>query len=155
MILACLISVRDIILSLASGQKADETTRMDQTTPHKTRASAEAGFTLLEVMAAFIIAALASAVLYHAGFNGVTENITAARYQEALVRAQSRLASIGTLTPVQPARLSGDDGGGYSWRLDITPAAVSGPLTLYNVRVTERFGRREVSLATEVLAKTS
>jgi general secretion pathway protein I len=109
------------------------------------------GFTLLEVMAAFVIASLAAIVLYQAGFNGAAETMTAARMQEAVVRAQSRLATIGVLTPLQPMQQSGDDGGGYRWRLVIAPEQSSGSLTLYDVRVTERFGGRQVVLATKRL----
>jgi general secretion pathway protein I len=122
-----------------------------QTDPH----SRDAGFTLLEVMAAFVIAALASIVLYQAGFNGAAEAATAARTQEAVVRTQSRLASIGVLTALQPEQLSGDDGGGFRWRLSIAPAQANGPLTLYNVQVTESFGNRQVTLTTKRLGPSS
>lgn len=111
----------------------------------------EAGFTLLEVMVAFVIASLASLVLYQAGFNGVSQAATAARYQEALARAQSRLASIGVLTPLAPEQLSGDDGGGYQWALSITPDQSNGTLTLYRVQLTERYGRHQITLSTERL----
>jgi general secretion pathway protein I len=111
----------------------------------------QGGFTLLEVMVAFIIASLASLVLYQAGFNGAAETAIAARYQEAVVRAQSRLASIGTLTPLQAAQASGDDGGGFHWILDVTAESSSGTVTLYDVQVTERFGDRQVTLLTQKL----
>lgn len=113
--------------------------------------AAEAGFTLLEVMVAFVIASLAAVVLYQAGFNGAVETVTAARYQEAVVRAQSRLASIGTLTPLQAENLSGDDGGGFRWQLSMTPENSNGGMTLYSVRVTEIFGSRQVTLTTQRL----
>jgi general secretion pathway protein I len=115
----------------------------------------EAGFTLLEVMAAFVIAALASIVLYRSAFNGAAENAIAARYQEAAARAQSRLASVGVLTALRPGQWSGDDGGGFSWELDISPKASGGGLTLYAVQVTDRFGNRAVTLRTERLAPSS
>ena len=111
----------------------------------------DAGFTLLEVMVAFVIAGLASAVLYQAGFNGAVETATAGRYQEAVVRAQSRLASIGVLTPVQAEQLSGDDGGGFRWQLSMAPENTNNGITLYSVRVTEIFGSRQVTLATQRL----
>ena len=46
-----------------------------------------------------------------------------------MVRAQSRLASIGVLTPLQPEQLSGDDGGGFHWQVDIAagPAPARSP----------------------------
>jgi general secretion pathway protein I len=107
----------------------------------------EAGFTLLEVMAAFVIAALGSLVLYQAGFSGTAESVTAAHYQEAVIRAQSRLATIGVLTPLRPMRLSGDDGGGFHWALTIVPDQTNHTtLTLYDVQVTEWFGNRQVAL---------
>ena len=116
---------------------------------------ADAGFTLLEVMVAFVIASLASLVLYQAGFNGVLETSTAARYQQAVVRAQSRLASIGTLTALRAGQFSGDDGGGFHWSLSIAPEQSAGKLTLYAVQLTENFGARHVTLATARLGPTS
>jgi general secretion pathway protein I len=119
---------------------------------HPDPASRDSGFTLLEVMAAFVIAALACIMLYQAGFNGAAETATAARYQEAVVRAQSRLASIGVLTPLQTEQLSGDDGSFYHWQLRIAQLQSSGSLSLYAVQVTEQFGTRQVVLNTERLA---
>ena len=113
---------------------------------------AESGFTLLEVMAAFVIAALGSILLYQAGFEGMAGAGTAARLQEATVRAQSRLASVGVLGPLQAGQQSGDDGGGYHWEVSIKPDQSSGALTLYQVQVTERYGDRQVTLSTERLS---
>ena len=115
----------------------------------------DAGFTLLEVMVAFVIASLASIVLYQAGFSGATETLSAARYQEAMVRAQSRLASVGVLTTLQPEQLSGDDGGGFHWQLLIAAEQSVGPETLYDVRLTESFGTRQVTLSTKRLGRGS
>jgi general secretion pathway protein I len=115
------------------------------------RRDAMAGFTLLEVMAAFVIAAFGSILLYQAGFEGTAGAVAAARLQEAVVRAQSRLASVGVLTALQPGQLSGDDGGGYHWRLSIMPDQSNGTLSLYQVQVTEQYGNRQVTLATERL----
>lgn len=111
----------------------------------------DAGFTLLEVMVAFVIMALASVLLYQAGIGSARQCLAAARTQEALARAQSRLASIGTLTPLRPLQAGGDDGGGYSWQLRITPAQSAGGLTLYDVQLTERYGARALTLATKRL----
>src|SRR5579875_2870248 len=112
------------------------------------RAGRAAGFTLLEVMVAFLIAALAAVVLYRSGFSGAAETAAGALYEEATLRAQSRLASIGTLTALQPEHLSGADGGGFRWEVVITERGRAPRLGLYAVRVTERFGRRSVSLVT-------
>jgi general secretion pathway protein I len=111
-----------------------------------------AGFTLIEVMAALVIAALAMVVLLQAGFTGAAENQAALRYDQALSRAQSRLASFGTLTPIQAEILSGDDGGGYRWQVKITKLAGNAQLGLYAIDLTETFGARAVELQTERLA---
>ena len=76
----------------------------------------QSGFTLLEVLVAFIIASLALAVLFHTGIEGLRGATNAARTQEALARAQSRLATIGRDLPLQDSDRQGDDGGGYHWR---------------------------------------
>ncbi len=117
---------------------------------------AQAGFTLLEVMVAFVIAALASIILYQAAFDGAAEASSAARYQEAVIRAQSRLASIGTFTALQPVQASGNDGGGFTWRVSISAGTSNGTgLTLYDVQVVERFGNRSVILVTKRLGSTT
>ncbi len=99
-------------------------------------------------MVAFTIAALATLVLYRAAFNGAAERVSAMQYQQALLRAQSRLASIGTLTKLQPLQAEGDDGGGFSWQLRIAPVETDGQVTLYAIKVSENFGARSLSLST-------
>jgi general secretion pathway protein I len=83
----------------------------------------EAGFTLLEVVVAVIIASLALVGLFRAGSGGVFAVDTAARAEEALQRAQSHLAAVGRDATLVQGDASGDDGGGYRWRLLVTPAA--------------------------------
>ncbi len=94
----------------------------------------EAGFTLLEALIAFAIAALALAALLQGALTGLRAAQAATRTEEALARARSRLAALEA-TPIAPADRSGDDGGGFAWRLRVVPAATSGGLTLYNVTV--------------------
>jgi GNAT superfamily N-acetyltransferase len=48
---------------------------------------------------------------------------TAARAEEALQRAQSHLAAVGRDAALVEGESSGDDGGGYHWRLQVQPAA--------------------------------
>ncbi|OYV32256.1 MAG: hypothetical protein B7Z80_27500 [Rhodospirillales bacterium 20-64-7] len=116
--------------------------------------TAERGFTLLEVMVALIIAGLACILLYRAGFAGVAEDLAASRYEEALERAQSRLATLGPLTKLQPEQLSGDDGGGFHWQVRISAGPGAGRLVLYHLQVTERFGARAVTLSTQRLGSS-
>ena len=87
------------------------------------RAAAEAGFTLLEVVVAVAIAGLALVGLFQAGSGGLFAVDTAARAEEALQRAQSHLAAVGRDAALVEGESSGDDGGGYHWRLQVQPAA--------------------------------
>ena len=81
------------------------------------------GFTLLEVIIAFVITLLALGVL----FRGATESLDAVqisgRYQEALSRARSRLPAVGRGGPRGPGEQPGNDGSGYRWRVRVLPIA--------------------------------
>ncbi len=82
----------------------------------------EAGFTLLEVLVAFIIAALALTALTQGAAIGLRSVQVSGHVQEAVSRAKSRLAAIGHGVPLQPGEQEGDDGGGFRWRLRVAPA---------------------------------
>lgn len=129
----------------------------------------ERGFTLLELMVAFVIAALALGALFHGASGGLRSVAVADRYQEALARARSRLATIGHGLPLAPRHDSGDDGSGFRWDVDIVLAASAAPLrqpadpvlgppprmALYSVQVGESWtgeaGPRRVRLQTELI----
>jgi general secretion pathway protein I len=81
------------------------------------------GFTLLEVVVALVIAALALVVLFRAGGDGLFAVAAASRAEEAVQRAQSHLAAVGDDVALVPGESDGDDGGGYHWRLSIKPVA--------------------------------
>ena len=83
------------------------------------------GFTLLEVLVAFIIAALALGALTQGATGGLTLASIAGHTQEALSRARSRLAA-AALAPV-PGEQRGDDGGGYAWRVTTTRLLTAPP----------------------------
>ncbi len=109
------------------------------------RAAADAGFTLLEVVVALAIAALALVGLFQAGSGGLFAVDTAARAAEAVQRAQSHLAAIGRNAALTAGDSTGDDGGGYRWRLRVQPVATrpgasadnpsAAALTLFDVEV--------------------
>lgn len=82
---------------------------------------AESGFTLLEVMVAFVIAALAIALLYNGATGGLNATATATKSEEALALARSHMAAIGKGEAIAPQETSGVDGDGYSWHLRIRP----------------------------------
>ena len=82
-------------------------------------APADSGFTLLEVMVAFAIAALAIALLYSGATGGLAATATAEKSQEALTLARSHMAAIGRGSAITPQETDGPDGEGFSWRLRI------------------------------------
>ena len=87
----------------------------------------QAGFTLLEVLIAFVIAAMALAVLFRTAVEGQTSADAAARTQEALSRARSRLAATEA-APLVAGDRQGDDGGGYRWRVRVALVAEAPPV---------------------------
>lgn len=92
------------------------------TTEPTVRCRGRAGFTLLEVLVAFVIASIALAVLYHGAIDGLLGSRQAMRTDEAVARARSRLAVLCQQTRQTPGEQSGDDGSGYTWRTQITLA---------------------------------
>ncbi len=129
------------------------------------------GFTLLEVIVAFVIAALALMELFRMTGGELRAVRVAGRYEEAVSRAQSHLAAVapGGVLPVNEQQ--GDDGGGYHWRIDVAlvgqaPIAAVGGVALvdqgpraglYTVTVAiawQEDGKpRQVRLVTSRLAK--
>ncbi|MCQ8279333.1 prepilin-type N-terminal cleavage/methylation domain-containing protein [Acetobacteraceae bacterium KSS8] len=138
--------------------------RASRTPPSAAHPSAQAGFTLLEVLVAFVIAALALGALFGGALGGLRAEHTADRMQEALSRARSHLATVGHGVALRPATEEGEDGSGFRWRIAITPAETSAAqtgaasatrLALYHVVVTEFWpqegGERSIVLRTERL----
>lgn len=87
-----------------------------------TAAPRDGGFTLLEVLVAFAIAAPALALLFGLGVQSVTAAQAAARYREVISRAQSRLDVLPNQALVAGVR-DGEDGHGFRWRTRIAAAA--------------------------------
>jgi general secretion pathway protein I len=126
------------------------------------------GFALLEVLVAFIIAALALGLLFDAAAGSLTAVRTAGRTEEAVSRAKSHLAALGRGVMLADGTFEGDDGDGYHWRIRSAPVAKSvppdpppangvrqQPLTLYSIEVsiswTDGGQTRDVTLRTERL----
>jgi general secretion pathway protein I len=127
--------------------------------------SEEAGFTLLEVLVAFVIAALALGVLFEGAVSGLRSTRVADRTEEALSRARSHLATIGHGVALRTTTQEGEDGSLYHWRIAVVPlqSAPSGAsggqaapkLVLYGVTVEESWpdgeATRRVTLRTQRL----
>ncbi len=85
------------------------------------------GFTLLEVLVAFVIAALALSVMFKAASGGLFGVVTAGKYEEAISRAKSHMAAIGRDKPITAGDSEGDDGSDFHWRLHIEQITVLQP----------------------------
>jgi len=129
---------------------------------------ADAGFTLIEVLVALVIAALALGVLYQGSVGGMRSAKVASRYEEALSRARSHMAGLLVQGGFRAGLQSGRDGGGFTWQTRVMPLGVAvtgGPPqptrpALYALTVTESWassdedsgsGRRSVTLHGERL----
>ena len=85
----------------------------------------EYGFTLLEVLVALVITALATGGLLAAAGGGLQSARRAAQTELMLSHARSHLAAIGAGGVIASGAQSGDDGGGLRWRALILQLAVS------------------------------
>jgi general secretion pathway protein I len=94
--------------------------------PHSPdRGGRAAGFTLLEVLIAFVIAALAIGVMVDAVVGGLRSAATAAQVQQAVALARSRMAAAEATVlsgPSPQPTLSGSDAA-FRWRVDVHPSA--------------------------------
>lgn len=85
----------------------------------------QAGFTLLEVLVAFVIVALALGVMFHGVLGGMRAAAVATHTQEALAIARSRLAAVtGAIRNGSPPgpQSSGQEGSGFVWTVQVHPA---------------------------------
>jgi general secretion pathway protein I len=105
------------------------------------------GFTLLEVVVALAIAAVALVGLFQAGSGGLFAVDTAGRVQELIQRAQSHLAAVGRDAALAQGDFTDDDGGGYRWRLSVRPVATRQVLTAGNANAVETLFDVEVAIS--------
>ena len=81
----------------------------------------DAGFTLLEVLVAFIIVSLALVALLDGGAAGLRGAAAAGRVEDAVALARSHLSSFDALAAPTAEDLQGDEGNGFHWRLRVAP----------------------------------
>ncbi len=79
------------------------------------------GFTLLELIGALALAAIALAVLMQVLAGSAQLSERADRAGGAALRAQSKLAELGTLRRLVPGRSEGRFDARYRWRLTVAP----------------------------------
>ena len=88
----------------------------------------QAGFTLLEVMLAFVVLAVALGLLLGMLSRGLKQVTQSQAETEAALYAQSLLDAVGTLEPLQVGTRDGEfDHGRYRWRLQVLPAQDPAP----------------------------
>ena len=77
------------------------------------------GFTLLEVLVAFAVLAVALGVAFEIFATGLRGARSADALTRAVLIAESRLARVGTETELTPGRSEGETDDGTRWRVDI------------------------------------
>ena len=78
------------------------------------------GFTLLEVLLAFVVFALTFATILEIVAASTRSTVRAKDYSEAALLAQSLAERVGHDIPLEAGSWSGETGGGIEWNLEIT-----------------------------------
>lgn len=98
------------------------------------------GFTLLEVLLAFVIFAISFAVVLEILSTSLRSTVRARQYTEAALLAQSLMDQVGTEIPLQDSVFEGDSPGGYRWRVNIATYTPSTAEEDYLVQIAEQNG---------------
>ncbi len=118
------------------------------------------GFTLLEVLVAFVVLAISLGVLFEIFSTGMRAQHSAEEYTRATLLAESKLAAIGITGALEEGETTGEYEDGYHWRVAIRPYRLDEPeeegspppIEASEVVVTvawgEGSGERSVSLTT-------
>lgn len=120
----------------------------------------QGGFTLIEVMAAFMVFALLFGVLLQILSTSVTNTRLASDYTRAALWAQSKLDALGLEEMLEPGTRNGQFDDDFSWTLEVSEELVADergldllelPVSLYHVTLTVEWGedrRREAVFET-------
>lgn len=113
--------------------------------PHS-RPAHQRGFSLLEVIAAIMLLAIAFTALMKVAGASIGLSHNAAAYSEVAMRARSLLDSTFVGEPIRPGGRSGQFNPQYRWQLEVTPWNPGGPampgepLQLYQLDLTVAWG---------------
>ncbi|NBB92998.1 MAG: prepilin-type N-terminal cleavage/methylation domain-containing protein [Gammaproteobacteria bacterium] len=114
------------------------------------RRSRQAGFTLIEVMAAFMVFSLLFGVVLQILSTSVGNTRMSGDYTQAALWAQSRLDTVGLESMIEPGVTRGDFDDRFSWTMEVEETAVADgrgldaqeglPIVLYHIRLTVEWG---------------
>ena len=79
----------------------------------------QSGYTLIEVLVAFMILALALTVLLRIFSGGLRNVSVSSDYATATLIAESRLAAAGIDVPLRPGETSGTEGERFEWTVNV------------------------------------
>ena len=79
----------------------------------------QSGFSLIEVLVAFSITAVALGILFQIYANGTTASILAENYTEALVIAESKLAGVSVFQAIDGLGMQGRELEKYDWEIRV------------------------------------
>lgn len=77
------------------------------------------GFSLIEVLVAFSIAAVSLGIIFNIYAKGTTAAILGEEYAQAIAIAESRLARLGVTEGIEKAETQGIENDKYQWTLQI------------------------------------
>ena len=100
------------------------------------------GFTLIEVLVAFMILTLSLTVLFRIFSGGLASVATSGDYSRAVQIAESQLAAAGISEPLTPGVTYGDAGDLYQWQRTVEQYVpngesgyLQGPVSAYRVGI--------------------
>ena len=106
------------------------------------RGTAQQGFTLIEVLVAFMILTLSVSVLLRIFSGGLNNVAVAGNYAQAVLVAESQLAAVGRSEPLLVGQSYGESGERFRWRRTIESylpweddTALTVPVSGYHVTV--------------------
>ncbi len=82
---------------------------------------AESGLTLLEVLVAFVILAVAITSVMQVFSTGLEGTRRAEAANLAALMAESKLAAVGVEIPLRAGRHGGTEANGFAWQIEIEP----------------------------------
>lgn len=105
------------------GRKTEAMKRRSYSIPQRDRSR---GFTLLELLLAFVVFALSFATVMEILSGSMRNTVRARHYSEAALTAQSLMDQVGLEIPLEEGTALQGDAGNYRWELEIYNYAQTG-----------------------------